>query len=85
MLPAACHTEKELACRLITGDMEAFNEIYQKYFHPVYCNLLKITRDVPIAEDVLQKVFIMLWEKRHTIDPENRWEDGSLLSATINQ
>ena len=70
MLPIACHTEKELARRLITGDIEAFNEIYQKYFHPVYCNALKITREVPVAEDVLQEVFITLWEKKDTIDPE---------------
>ena len=70
MLPNDCHNEKELARRLITGDIEAFNEIYQKYFHPVYCNALKIVREVPIAQDVLQEIFITLWEKRHTIDPE---------------
>ena len=71
MLPTACHTEKELTCRLIKGDIAAFNEIYRRYFHPVYCNALKITREVPVAEDVLQEVFITLWEKRATIDPEN--------------
>ena len=71
MLPTACHTEKELVRRLVTGDIKAFNEIYQKYFHPVYCNALKITREAPVAEDVLQEVFITLWEKRTTIDPEN--------------
>jgi RNA polymerase sigma-70 factor (family 1) len=71
LLPIACHTEKELACRLITGDVEAFNEIYQRYFHPVYCNALKIIRETAVAEDVLQEVFITLWEKRATIDPEN--------------
>ena len=70
MLPTACHTERELARRLTKGDIEAFNEIYQKYFHPVYCNALKITREIPVAEDVLQEVFIALWEKRQTIDPE---------------
>ena len=48
----------------------AFNEIYRKYFHPVYCNALKITRETPVAEDVLQEVFITLWEKKATIDPE---------------
>ena len=70
MLPTACHTEKELTCRLIKGDIAAFNEIYRRYFHPVYCNALKITREVPVAEDVLQEVFITLWEKKATIDPE---------------
>jgi RNA polymerase sigma-70 factor (family 1) len=70
LLPIACHTEKELARRLITGDIAAFNQIYQQYFHPVYCNALKITREAAVAEDVLQEVFITLWEKRATIDPE---------------
>ena len=50
--------------------MDAFNELYRKYFHPVYCNALKITRDTAFAEDVLQDVFITLWEKRQTIDPQ---------------
>ena len=70
LLPTDCHTEKELACRLIKGDIAAFNEIYRKYFHPVYCNALKITREAAVAEDVLQEVFITLWEKKTTIDPE---------------
>ena len=70
MDPTACHTEKELARRVINGDIVAFNEIYRIYFHPVYCNALKITRDAAVAEDVLQEVFITLWEKRATIDPE---------------
>jgi len=68
--PIACHTEKELARRLITGDVAAFNEIYRRNFHPVYCNALKITREVSLAEDALQEVFITLWERRATIDPE---------------
>ena len=71
MLPTASHNEKELARLLIAGDIGAFNEIYQKYFHPVYCNALKITRETPVAEDVLQEVFFTLWEKRATIDPES--------------
>ena len=71
LLPIACHIEKELTHRLIRGDIGAFNEIYQKYFHPVYCNALKISRETSVAEDVLQEVFITLWEKRATIDPES--------------
>jgi RNA polymerase sigma-70 factor (ECF subfamily) len=70
LLPIASHTEKELARRLITGDIAAFNEIYERNFHPVYCNALKIIREVSLAEDALQEVFITLWEKRATIDPE---------------
>jgi RNA polymerase sigma-70 factor (family 1) len=67
-----CHNEKEkiLVHRLVAGDIAAFNEIYRLYFHPVFSNAVKITRDTAIAEDILQEVFITLWEKRETIDPE---------------
>ena len=70
MRPIACYTDKELARRLIAGDIAAFDEIYRRNFYPVYCNALKITREVSLAEDALQEVFIILWEKRSTIDPE---------------
>jgi RNA polymerase sigma-19 factor, ECF subfamily len=70
LLPNACHNENELACRLMKGELEAFNELYRKYFHPVYCNALKLTRDPATAEDVLQEVFTTLWEKRGAIDPQ---------------
>lgn len=72
MSPAACHNEKEkiLIGRLIGGDLAAFNDLYRQYFHPVYCNALKITREVPASEDILQEVFTTLWEKREGLDPE---------------
>jgi len=72
MLSNDCHSEKEkiLVCRLMAGDMRAFNEIYRLYFHPVFNNAVKLTRDQAVAEDILQEVFITLWEKRATIDPE---------------
>ncbi|MBN9382978.1 MAG: sigma-70 family RNA polymerase sigma factor [Chitinophagaceae bacterium] len=72
MLSNDCHNEKEkiLVRRLVAGELAAFNEIYSLYFHPVYSNAVKITRDTAVAEDILQEVFITLWEKRTTIDPE---------------
>jgi RNA polymerase sigma-70 factor (ECF subfamily) len=72
MLSNDCHSENEkmLVRRLVAGDIAAFNEIYRFYFHPVYSNAVKITRDTAVAEDILQDVFITLWEKRDTIDPE---------------
>lgn len=59
--------EYELLSRLANGDRNAFDGIYRQYFHAVYRNAVKITRDAVSAEDVLQEVFISLWEKRETI------------------
>ena len=62
--------EEEILCRLAKGNRQAFDAIYRQYFHAVYCNALKITREVSAAEDVLQEVFIALWQKKETIETE---------------
>jgi len=76
--------EYELLCRLIKDDRTAFDAIYRQYFHAVCQNALKITRDITVAEDVLQEVFITLWEKRKTIDI-NRSVAGWLFVICYNK
>jgi RNA polymerase sigma-70 factor (ECF subfamily) len=80
--------EYELLCRLVQGDRTAFDAIYHQYFHPVYYNAVKITRDKAIAEDVLQEVFIALWEKRETISLEQSvggWLFVLCYNKSVNQ
>ena len=60
----------DLASRLRNGDISAFNTLYWEYHAAVYANALKLIRDPIIAEDIVQDVFVTLWGKRHTIDPE---------------
>ena len=60
----------ELAIRLRNNDINAFNTLYWEYHAAVYANALKLIKDPVIAEDIVQEVFITLWGKRHTIDPE---------------
>ena len=62
--------------RLQNDDKEAFNELYRKYHSAIYYNILKLTRDSILAEDIVQEVFITLWEKRYSLDSEkeiSRW------------
>lgn len=61
-------TNKELVESLQNDDKEAFNTLYWKYHSAIYCNVLKLTKDSTIAEDIVQEVFITLWEKRHSLD-----------------
>ena len=60
----------DLAARLHENDINAFNTLYWKYHGAVYANTLKLIRDAVIAEDIVQEVFITLWEKRHAINKE---------------
>jgi RNA polymerase sigma factor (sigma-70 family) len=64
------NSTKGYAVRLQLNDREAFNTLYEKYHAAIYCNALKITHNTAAAEDIVQEVFIALWEKRHQLDPE---------------
>lgn len=61
-------TNTELVLRMQEGDMHAFDTLYWEYHQAVYRNILKFTKDPIAAEDILQEVFIRLWEKRQAID-----------------
>jgi RNA polymerase sigma-70 factor (ECF subfamily) len=60
----------DLAVRLINNDVEAFNTLYWSYHGAIYFNVLRLTKDSRIAEDIVQEVFASLWEKRHSLDPK---------------
>ena len=60
----------DLALRLRNDDISAFNTLYWEYHATVYANTLKLIKDPTIAEDIVQDVFVTLWGKRHSIDPE---------------
>ena len=61
---------KDLASRLRNNDINAFNTLYWEYHAAIYANALKLIKDPVIAEDIVQEVFVTVWGKRHTIDPE---------------
>lgn len=60
--------DHEFVLRLLAGDADAFDALYRRYNRSLYANILKLTRDADAAQDILQEVFICLWEKRQTID-----------------
>jgi RNA polymerase sigma-70 factor (family 1) len=65
-------------------DLKAFDALYQKYHQAIYANILKITKDENATQDILQEVFIALWEKRSTIDA-NQSVSGWLFVISYNK
>lgn len=49
-------------------DVEAFDALYWKYHKLVYANIFKLIKDTEATKDILQDVFVTLWEKRASID-----------------
>ena len=62
------YTEKELLDRLQQDDESAFTALYHLYSQRLYANLLKLVKSTAIAEELLQDIFVLIWEKRHTIE-----------------
>lgn len=63
--------ENELVRRLRNDDVQAFDRLYYKYHQALLANIHKLTRNTIASEDILQEVFIALWEKRATLDPDD--------------
>jgi len=75
--------EPQLIQDLANGSLEAFDVIYHRYYHAVYCNALKLVKDPTLAEDILQEVFLTLWNKKETIDC-NRPIGGWLFTVSYH-
>lgn len=69
--------EKELLRRLRDGDEFAFKELYNIYAPRLAARLIQLLRSQELAEDLLQDLFIKIWEVRQTINPELSF--GALL------
>ncbi|MGZ3874531.1 MAG: RNA polymerase sigma factor [Mucilaginibacter sp.] len=72
MYPPIIHTDQEamLIRQLKAGDEKAFEHFYNLYSAPIYRKLLKLVKVDLVAEEILQGLFIKLWEKKRLLDPE---------------
>jgi len=60
----------ELVRRLQAGDVEAFDLIYKKYSGKLYSFGLKYLRSTAEAEELVQSIFLKIWENHKHIDKE---------------
>src|SRR5690606_33833779 len=68
MAPRPLNDEKDLLKRLQDGDETAFKAIYHQYHPALYLYAYKLTEDEDDAADLVQELFITLWENRNRID-----------------
>ncbi|QHT67149.1 RNA polymerase sigma-70 factor [Rhodocytophaga rosea] len=62
--------ETELLERLIKGSEEAFEAIYVLYHNKIYRLALKFVKSEELAKEVLQDIFVKVWEHKHTINKD---------------
>jgi RNA polymerase sigma-70 factor (ECF subfamily) len=59
----------QLLERIALRDADAVAALYDRYARPLYSLVHRIIRDAGEAEDILQEVFLRVWEKADTYDP----------------
>ena len=52
------------------GDKGAFKEIYSRFSQVTYNLALRMLRDKGDAEEVVQEIFLQIWNKANSYDPE---------------
>lgn len=70
MQPDELDNEKELLFLLREGSEQAFEKIYFLYSKRLLGNLLKLVKSESIAREILQEIFMKVWDLRRQIDVE---------------
>lgn len=63
-------TDTELAILLIHDDEAAFSELYVRYKDKLYYFCLHLLKSKEEANDIVQEIFIRIWESRSFINPD---------------
>jgi RNA polymerase sigma-70 factor (ECF subfamily) len=66
--PHSTDTDKYLWDMIKADSVDAFNEVYNRYWDLLYRITLRRLHIKEIAEEIVQDTFIILWEKRHDIE-----------------
>jgi len=62
--------EEELFSHVKAGDKNAFEQLYRNHSGGIYCNLRRLTRNDELAKELLQDVFLKVWEKKADLNPD---------------
>lgn len=64
-------SDNELLDLLRSGDKSAFIEIYNRYWERLLAIAYNHTKDKSMAEEIVQQVFISLWDRRQMVAIES--------------
>lgn len=66
-MPKTVINDSELISRLQTGDHSAYAVLYEKFWRSLYIQAYKRVKDEEAAKDIIQTIFIDIWQRRETI------------------
>ncbi len=57
--------------RLKENDPEAFEKIYDRFWQELYVFAYNVLKDEAVCNDIVQDIFVDLWERRHETEIQN--------------
>jgi RNA polymerase sigma-70 factor (ECF subfamily) len=69
--------------KLQEGDLNAFDTLFKKYSERLFNFSVKYLKSVDEAEDVVQEVFLYIWDKRDMLKPDNSF-NAYVFTITYN-
>lgn len=67
MSPNNLNNERELLRKIAEGDEEAFRSLFHQYRIPLFSFSLEMTKSAGDAEDMVQEIFIKIWQNRERL------------------
>lgn len=83
--PNPSDEDVELLRRVALGDKVAFAELYDRLSGVLYSTVMRILNDSRESEDVLQEVFLQIWDKAGTYDSQLGKPFNWALTLTRNR
>jgi len=80
----AIHNEQQLLELISEGDEIAFGQLFKYYFEHLYGFAVSVTKSSVLAEEILQDVFVTVWQKRAMLTTIEKF-DAWLFIITRNQ
>lgn len=84
MLDLDAATDAELMALTTQGNQEALGVLYERYSRAVYSFSLRIVGDAQVAEEILQEVFVRIWQQGGSYQAARGSLITWLLSITHN-
>lgn len=75
------YNEKALLQLVAEGDELAFTQLFNSYWNTVYAQALAYLKSVSLAQDIVQEVFLKIWNKRTALPGIERIDSYIFIMA----
>ena len=75
------YTEDQILTLLKSGDTKGIDILFEQYFNTLCLRAIRVVKQKEIAEDLVQELFLEIWNKRDTINIKSSFR--SYLSRSI--